>query len=418
MTDEYKILMDLFYAALLAADPKTALAKVIPKDSSLPVIVVGAGKASAHMAREFEDLWTGPISGSVVTQYGCGVDCQKIRVMEAGHPIPDENGLAASREMIGLVSGLGEDDLVVALISGGGSALLPMPPPGFTLADEIELNTALLRSGAPISAMNAVRKQFSMIKGGRLAVAARPAQVVTYAISDVPGDDPAEIASGPTVLDEAAAGDVLAILDAYRVPVSDAVRKHFSSQSVSSVPNENDASRSEINIIASSQTSLSFAAARASDMGLPAVILSDAIEGEAREVGRVLAAISKEVLVHDRPFGKPIVILSGGETTVTLRGEGRGGRNSELMLAFALSIDGCPRISALAADTDGIDGTGPNAGAFVNGETASRIRRAGADPLALLGDNDSLSGFEMVGDVFSTGPTGTNVNDFRAILVR
>ena len=362
MTDEYKILTDLFNAALSAADPKTALAKVIPKDSSRPVIVVGAGKASAHMARAFADLWTGPVSGSVVTQYGCGVDCPKIRVMEAGHPIPDENGLAASREMLGLVSGLGANDLVVALISGGGSALLPMPPPGFTLADEIELNTALLRSGAPISAMNAVRKQFSLIKGGRLALAAWPAQVVTYAISDVPGDDPAEIASGPTLQDKATAGNALAILDAYRVPVSDAVRKHFSSQSVSSVPNENDASRGEFNIIASSQTSLSFAAARARELGLPAVILSDAIEGEAREVGRVLAAISKEVLVRDRPFSKPIVILSGGETTVTLRGEGRGGRNSELMLAFALSIDGCQRISALSADTDGIDGTGPQRG--------------------------------------------------------
>jgi hydroxypyruvate reductase len=418
--EDRSFLARLFAAAVRAADPHAALAAALPERPRGRTVVIGAGKGAAQLAAAFEDLWDAPIDGVVVTRYGYAAPCRRIRVLEAAHPVPDAAGLAAADALLSTVSGLSADDLVVALISGGGSALLPAPPPGLSLADEAAMNRALLASGAPISAMNAIRKQVSRIKGGRLARAAHPARVVSLVVSDVPGDDPAEVASGPTVADRRDRATALRAIGAYRIALPDPVMRHLQEAPEDAPsPADPDFSRDEVRVIASARLSLEAAAREAEAAGMPAVILSDAIEGEAKDVGRVLAAIAREVARNGRPFARPVVILSGGETTVTLSGGGgRGGRNTEFLLSFALATDGVPGLSALAADTDGIDGSEDNAGAFADGTTAARLRAAGRDPAALLAAHDAWGAFAAAGDLFAPGPTGTNVNDFRAILVR
>ncbi len=381
-------------------------------------IVVGAGKGAAQLAAAFETLWDAPLSGVVVTRYGYACPTKRIRVMEAAHPVPDAAGLAASRALFDAVAGLTADDLVVALICGGGSALLPMPPGTLSLDDEAALNRALLACGAPISVMNAIRKQVSLIKGGRLARAAFPAKVVSLVVSDVPGDDPAQVASGPTVPDGATRAEARQLVKAWRMDLPASVMNWLDGdEEPAPDPADPVFARNEVKVIASARLSLEAAAREAERSGLPAVILSDAIEGESRDIARMHAAIAREVARWNRPFSRPVVILSGGETTVTLRGKGRGGRNSEFQLALAMAAEGIG-FTALAADTDGIDGSEDNAGAFADGTTVDRLRRLGLDPRALLADNDSYSAFEALGDLFVTGPTGTNVNDFRAILLR
>lgn len=417
--DPKPFLTSLFAAAVAAADPERTIRAHLPAKPRGRTIVIGAGKGSAQMARALERAWDGPLEGVVVTRYGYAASCERIEVLEAAHPVPDEAGLKAARRLLDRVSGLGEDDLVIALISGGGSALLPAPAGGLTLADEIAVNKALLASGAPISAMNTLRKHISAIKGGRLAAAAWPAKVVSLVVSDIPGDNPAFVASGPTVPDNASRRDALAIVEAYRLDLPAPVMAHLRSPEADAPkPDDPRFARNEVHVIASAAVSLEAAAGEAKRRGIEAVILSDAIEGEAREVGGVHAAVAREVALRDRPFRKPVVILSGGETTVTIRGKGKGGRNSEFLLAFALGIDGVQNIHALAADTDGIDGSEDNAGAFCDGTTAARLREGGHDARAYLANNDAWSAFHAIGDLFVPGPTGTNVNDFRAILVR
>lgn len=418
--DPRHLLTMAFRAAVAAADPGRTIRDHLPSRPKGRTIVIGAGKGSARMAAAFEEAWEGPLEGAVVSRYGYAVPCRRIRVLEAAHPVPDEAGLEASRQLLALTRDLTADDLVVALVSGGGSALLPAPPGGLSLADEIAVNEALLASGAPIAAMNAVRKHVSTIKGGRLAAAAYPARVVSLVVSDIPGDDPALVASGPTVPDGSRRADALGVIAAYGMKFPAAVLRHLDSAAADApLPGDVRFARNEVHVIASAAVSLEAAAAAAREFGVEAVILSDAIEGEAREVGVVHAAIAREVALRDRPFAKPVLILSGGETTVTLRGKGgRGGRNGEFMLGFAIAIQDCSGIDALAADTDGIDGSEDNAGAFADGASLSRMREKGADARALLVRNDSWTAFHLAGDLFATGPTGTNVNDFRAILVR
>jgi hydroxypyruvate reductase len=414
------LLEDLFRAAVAAAQPALVIKDHLPPRPKGRTIVIGAGKASSQMARAFEQAWDGPLSGLVVTRYGYAQACDRIEIVEAAHPVPDRKGAEAARRIVELVSGLGSDDLVVALISGGGSALLPAPAPGLTLADEQAVNEALLASGAPIGVMNLIRNQFSTIKGGRLARLCAPAKVWTLVVSDVPGDDPAVVASGPTI---PMPGDRLLarrLANLYKLRLPAAAQTVLGGEeNLAPHPDDPIFATNSVATIASAARSLEAAAGLAQDRGIPAAILSDAIEGEARDVGQVHAALAREVATRNRPFAAPTVMLSGGETTVTLRGGGgRGGRNTEFLLAFAIAIDGIEGITTLAADTDGIDGSQDNAGAVADGSTANRMREAGVDPLAALGSNDAYSAFEAIGDLLVTGPTGTNVNDFRAILVR
>ncbi|ESW78660.1 glycerate kinase [Mesorhizobium sp. M1060] len=421
--DPKSFLISIFNAAVAAADPERTIRDHLPARPKGRTIVIGAGKGSAQMAAAFEKVWDGPIEGLVVTRYGYGARCERIEIIEAAHPVPDAAGLEASRRLLEKVQGLTADDLVVALISGGGSALLPSPAAGLTLADEIAVNEALLASGAPIAAMNTIRKHLSTIKGGRLAAAAWPAKLVSLVVSDIPGDNPALVASGPTVPDSGNRADALASIAAYGMKLPDAVMAHINSPEADA-PDLDDQrfSRNEVHLIASAGVSLEAAAAEAKRQGIEAVILSDSIEGEAREVGGVHAAIAREVATRNRPFKKPVLILSGGETTVTLRApvdgkRGKGGRNSEFLLAFAIGISGAEGIHALAADTDGIDGSEDNAGAFADGSTVSRMRAAGIDAKAMLAGNNAWTAFNAIGDLFVPGPTGTNVNDLRAILI-
>ncbi|WP_296743728.1 glycerate kinase [Mesorhizobium sp.] len=419
MTDPKTFLTAIFNAAVAAADPEKTIRDHLPARPKGRTIVIGAGKGSAQMAAAFEKVWDGPIDGLVVTRYGYGARCERIEIIEAAHPVPDAAGLEASRRLLEKVGGLTADDLVVALISGGGSALLPSPAPGLTLADEIAVNEALLASGAPIAAMNTIRKHVSTIKGGRLAAAAYPARVVSLVVSDIPGDNPALVASGPTVPDTGSREDALASIAAYSMQLPASVMAHIQSPAADAPrPDDPRFAGNEVHLTASAGVSLEAAAAEATRHGIEAVILSDSIEGEAREVGGVHAAIAREVATRNRPFAKPVLILSGGETTVTLRAKGKGGRNSEFLLAFAIGIDGVNGIHALAADTDGIDGSENNAGAFADGSTVSRMRSAGTDAKAMLAGNNAWTAFNAVDDLFVPGPTGTNVNDLRAILVR
>ncbi|MEQ1944910.1 glycerate kinase [Mesorhizobium sp. VNQ89] len=417
--DPKTFLTSIFEAAVAAADPGRTIRNHLPAKPKGRTIVIGAGKGSAQMAAAFEKAWDGPLEGLIVTRYGYGAPCDRLEVIEAAHPVPDEAGLVAAKRLLDMVSGLTEDDLVVALISGGGSALLPSPASGLTLADEIAVNEALLASGAPISAMNTIRKHVSTIKGGRLAAAASPAKVVSLVVSDIPGDDPALVASGPTIPGPGSRTEALDFIKAYGMKLPDAVMAHLSSSAADAPAVGDDGlAGNEVHVIASAAVSLEAAAAEAKRQGVEAMILSDALEGEARDVGSVHSAIAREVATKDRPFRKPVLILSGGETTVTLRTKGgKGGRNSEFLLAFAIGIDGVEGIHALAADTDGIDGSENNAGAFADGTSVRRMRAAGVDAKAMLARNDAWSAFNAVGDLFVPGPTGTNVNDLRAILV-
>ncbi|MDX3927756.1 MAG: glycerate kinase [Shinella sp.] len=420
-TDSRTFLASLFDTAVKAADPVAAIRAHLPERPKGRTIVIGAGKAASQMAAALESLWDHPLEGAVVAQHGPVAPCKHIEVLQSSHPVPDEAGLAASQRLFQAVEGLTENDLVIALVSGGGSSLLPAPAGNLTLADEIAVNKALLASGAPISAMNVVRKHVSRIKGGRLAHAAHPAKVVSLIISDVPGDNPVHVASGPTIPDRATPEDALTIIRQYRMTLPEAVMAHLkSAEAAAPMPDDPGFRRQEHHVIASARVSLEAAAEQARREGIEAVILSDSIEGEARDIGRMHAALAREVKTHGRPFAAPVLILSGGETTVTIRDEGygKGGRNSEFLLSFAADIDGFGDIHALAADTDGRDGSEHNAGAFADGGSIARMREAGEDPRARLLGHDAYTAFAAIGDIFDTGPTGTNVNDFRAILIR
>jgi glycerate 2-kinase len=417
MRSERDFLRGLFDAAVAAAMPERGIRAHLPERPKGRTVVVGAGKGAAQLAAALEAAWDGPLSGVVVTRYGYGAPCERIEVLEAAHPEPDEAGMAAARRLFAAVAGLGPDDLVIALIAGGGSALLPCPPAGLTLADEIAVNRALLASGAPIAEMNAVRKHVSGIKGGRLAQAAHPARVASLIVSDIPGDDPALVASGPTAPDPAGPEVAREVVRRHGLELPAAVLAHLDRAGAAPDPRDPAFARDTVAVIASSAVSLEAAAAAAREAGVAAAILSDAIEGEARDVGRVHAAIAREVAARDRPFAKPVALLSGGETTVTVRGRGKGGRNGEFALAFALAVEGVAGITALAADTDGIDGSEDNAGAVVDGGTVGRIRAAGGDARGLLAGNDAWTALDLAGDLLVTGPTGTNVNDFRAVLI-
>jgi len=414
------LLEDLFRTAVAAADPARAIAAHLPRRPLGRTVVIGAGKASAQMAAAFEKAWAGPLTGLVVTRYGYGAPTTQIEIVEASHPVPDEAGFLAARRIMGQVHGLGPDDLVVALISGGGSALLPSPGPGMSFEDEQAVTRSLLASGVPISVMNLVRNELSAIKGGRLAALAAPARVATLIVSDVPGDDPAFVASGPTVPIAGSRAEVRHLVALHGIALPPAAAALLAgSDNPPPRPDDPRFARNSVEIIASSALSLEAAARGAEQRGLAAHILSDAVEGEARDVATALAAIAREVDMRNRPFRRPAVLLSGGETTVTVRGRGKGGRNAEFLLAFALAIEGGDTsISAIAADTDGIDGSEDNAGAVADGTTAARMRLAGIDPRAALADNDAYSAFAAIGDLVVTGPTGTNVNDFRAIVIR
>jgi hydroxypyruvate reductase len=408
----------LFEVALGAADPARCLPPRLPAAPKGRTIVVGAGKATAKMARAVEDHWRDPLAGLVVTRYGHGVPCERIQVVEAAHPVPDAAGQRAAARILEMVRGLSADDLVLCLISGGGSALLALPAPGLTLDDKRAVNRALLKSGANIAEMNCVRKHLSAIKGGRLAAAAAPARVASLLISDVPGDDPAVIASGPTVADPTTFADALAVLEKYRITEPAAAIAHLrAAKDETPKPSDPRLARVETTIIARPQDALEAAAAAARQAGIAPIILGDSIEGEAREVALVHAGIARQVRRHGQPAAAPAVLLSGGETTVTVRGRGRGGRNAEFLLALAVALGGEPGIHAVAGDTDGIDGTEDNAGALLDPTSLARAAALGIDAKKALADNDGYGFFAALGDLIVTGPTRTNVNDFRAILI-
>ena len=417
-TDPRALLRALFDAAIAAASPAARIPAFLPARPKGRTVVVGAGKAAAEMALAVEAAWDGPLEGLVVTRDRHGAPCRAIEVVEASHPVPDARGAAAAKRILDLVSRLGPDDLVLALISGGGSALLTCPAPGLTLEDKRAVNAALLRSGAPIGEMNVVRKHLSAIKGGRLAAAAHPARLVTLVISDVPGDDLSIIASGPTVPDPSTFAEARAVLDRWGIVEPRSVLAHLD-RAAEETPKPGDPrlAGSAVHIVATPQMALEAAAAVARRAGIVPVILGDAIEGEAREVGRVMAGIALQVARHGQPHPAPVVLLSGGETTVTVRGGGRGGRNVEFALALAVALDGAPNIFALAGDTDGVDGAEEVAGAIVTPDTLARATAVGISAPARLADNDAHGVFAALGDQVVTGPTRTNVNDFRAVLV-
>ena len=416
--DARRLLRTLFDAAVASAQPARVLARHLPAPPSGRTIVVGAGKASAAMAEALEAHWAGDLEGVVVTRYGYGAPCRRIAIVEAAHPVPDAAGVAGARRVLAAVADLTPDDLVIGLISGGGSALLPLPAPGVSLDDKQVVNRALLASGATIAEINCVRRHLSRIKGGRLAAACHPARVVTLAISDVPGDDPTDIASGPTVGDPTTLADARDVLRRYGIDAPRSVRRALDDEANESVkPGDARIARAEYRMIATPQMALDAAAAAAREAGVTPVILSDRIEGEARDVGKVMAAIAQQVASRGEPVAAPCVLLSGGETTVTVRGEGRGGRNVEFLLALALALHGSPGIHALAADTDGVDGAEEVAGAIVTPDTLARARALGRRPADDLARNDAHAFFQALGDRVVTGPTRTNVNDFRAVLV-
>ena len=417
-------LKELFDCAVMAANPEHLMEQFLPKKPKGRTIVVGAGKGSAQMALALEKLWAkagyGKLEGAVVTCYGCRVELGSIEVLEASHPLPDENGLKAAKKLVKLVQGLSPDDLVIALICGGGSALLPLPLEPLTLEDEIAINEALLKSGAPIGAMNTIRKHLSQIKGGRLAYYAAPARVVSFIVSDIPGDIASQVASGPTVADWSTREDALKLVKQYHIDLPPKAVSLLNSPAADAPKPDTPAfDKNAAYIVASAATSLEAASAHALKQGWNAVILSDSIEGEARDIALMHAAIAREIALKNRPFEKPVVMLSGGETSVTIRGEhGKGGRNSEFLLSFSIAIEGESSITALAADTDGRDGSEDNAGAFCDGNSCSRLKQQGLDPASFLARHDAWTAFDMLDDLLVTGPTGTNVNDFRAILIR
>jgi glycerate 2-kinase len=419
MADEHRFLLRaMFDAAVNAAAPALCVPPHLPPPPKGRTIVVGAGKAAAAMAVAVEAHWNGPLDGLVVTRYGHGAPTTRIKVVEASHPVPDAAGPAAARAILDLVKGLGPDDLLLCLISGGGSALLALPDGDITLADKQAINRALLRSGAHIGEMNCVRKHLSAIKGGRLAAAAAPARVVSLIISDVPGDDLSVIASGPTVPDATTQADALAVLRKYSIETPPAVLKQLADPKAET-PKPGDPRFANVSniLIATPQGSLEAAAKVAREAGFAPLILGNAIEGEARECGIVHAGVALQAAGFGQPIAPPCAIISGGETTVTVRGKGRGGRNAEFLLSLAIALGGRAGASALAADTDGIDGSEDNAGAIIGPDTLTRAAKAGVDVVKHLANNDAYTAFSTLGDLIVTGPTRTNVNDFRAILV-
>ena len=416
--DPRTLLRAMFDAAIVAAQPALCVPPALPASPKGRLVVIGAGKASAAMARAVEDRWPGPLAGLVVTRYGYAVPCRRIEIVEAAHPVPDAAGEQAARRMLQIVEGLGADDLVLCLISGGGSSLLPLPLPGLTLADEQELHRALLSSGASIGEMNCVRRHLSAIKGGRLAAACRPARVVNLLLSDVPGDDPVDIASGPTVADPSTCADALDVLRRYRIQVPPrALDLLETGEGESLKPGDPRLPEIETRFIATPQRALEAAADVARRAGYDAHILGDAIEGEARDVAKAMAGVALQVARRGQPFARPCVLLSGGETTVTVRGPGRGGRNVEFLLSLGIALDGEPGVHAIAGDTDGVDGQEEIAGALLAPDTLSRAWARGMNPRERLDANDGHGFFGTLGDAVVTGPTLTNVNDFRAILV-
>lgn len=416
--DPGQVLRSMFEAAIAAAQPALCIPRHLPKPPKGRLVVIGAGKASAAMARAVEDHWPGQLSGLVVTRYGYGVPCDRIEIVEAAHPVPDAAGEAAARRMLELVQGLTGDDLVLCLMSGGGSSLLPLAVPGITLADKQALGRALLASGATISEMNCVRRHMSAIKGGRLAAACHPARVLNLLLSDVPGDNPADIASGPTVPDPSTSTDALEILHRYAIKVPPHVQSLLESGEGETLKaGDVRLPNIETRFIATPQIALEAAAAVARGAGLEAHIFGDAIEGEAREVARAMAGVALQVARRGQPTRAPCVLLSGGETTVAIRGGGRGGRNVEFLLSLAIALNGEPGIHALAGDTDGVDGQEEIAGALLTPDTLSRAWKLGLRARTHLDNNDGHGFFEALGDSVVTGPTLTNVNDFRAIVI-
>lgn len=411
---QQKLLRKMFAAAVEAAQPKHVIAAHLPKKPKGRTIVIGAGKGSASMAAAFEKAWKGPIEGLVVTRYGYGVPTKKIEIVEAAHPVPDAAGREAAARIFKIVQGLTKDDLVIALISGGASSLLALPAEGITLDDKRAVNTALLKSGAPIGEMNIVRKHLSSIKGGRLAAAAYPARVETLIISDVPGDDVSAVGSGPTVPDPSTFAQARAIIAKYGIEVPASVARHLA-EAKDETPKK--PAHAHATLIASPQKSLLAAATVAREAGYKPIILGDSIEGEARDVGFVHAGIALQARRFAQPVKPPCAIISGGETTVTVRGNGVGGRNVEFLLALALKLNGAAGIHALAADTDGVDGGAEVAGALISPSTLERARKLGLDPWTELSNNNGHGFFEKLGDQLVPGPTLTNVNDLRVILI-
>lgn len=416
ISDVPAFLRDLFAAAVKAAHPRQCLPPSLPSTRTGPALVLGAGKAAAAMAQAFEHNWLGPVRGRVVTPYGHAVPCARIDVVEAAHPVPDAAGLAASEHLLAAVSNRRPEEAIFLLLSGGASALLAHPAPGITLEEKQALTRALLRSGAPIGEINCVRKHLSSIKGGRLALAADTAPITTLAISDVVGDDPSIIGSGPTVPDPSTCTQALALLQTYGIAVSDAVTGWLKNPAAET-PKPGQLTAGPYHIIANPMRALTAAADLARAHGVTPLVLGDRIEGEAREVAKVLAGMARAI--HDGTFQvpRPCLMLCGGETTVTVKGDGRGGRNTEFLLGLAVALGETSRIFALAADTDGLDGTENNAGAWLAPDTVRRARDLGLNPRAHLTRNDSYGFFAALGDLLITGPTRTNVNDFRAIYV-
>jgi glycerate 2-kinase len=414
VTDPRQFLLDLFDAALSAALPESVVPQALLTPPQGPVVVLGAGKASASMALALEKAWPAvPLSGLVVTRYGHGAPCEHIDIVEAAHPVPDLAGQQAAHTILELAKDAGPDDTVVCLISGGASALLSLPAQGVTFEQKQHINTALLKSGAPIDEMNAVRKRLSAIKGGRLAAAIAPAASHTLLISDVPGDDPKVIGSGPTVPDDSGSDEALAVIARYAIDLPESLRAvMMANDGLAAMP-----AGHSIDVIAAPQHSLEAAAELARSLGVTPVILGDAIEGEAREVGKAFAGIARQIRSRGQPVPGPCVLLSGGETTVTVRGNGAGGRNSEFALGLAAALQGLEGTYAIACDTDGIDGSEDNAGALVTPSTVTRASRAGLDCTDALANNDAYSVFAALGDLVVSGPTLTNVNDFRAIYI-
>ncbi len=413
-----QLLEKMFRAAIEATQPAHCIPPFLPEAPRGRLVVIGAGKASAAMARAVEDNWPGELSGLVVTRYGYGVPCRRIEIVEAAHPVPDAASLAAAGRIRELVGDLSADDTVLCLISGGGSALLALPLPGITLEDKQAVNRALLKSGASIGEINCVRRHLSAIKGGRLAAVCHPARVVTLLISDVPGDNPCDIASGPTVGDATSCADALAIVRRYGIDLAPHVREILESGSGESIkPDDPLLARCSTHIVATPQLALEAAAVVAAEGGYPAHILGDSIEGEAADVGKVMAGMALQVARHGQPFKSPCILLSGGETTVTVRGDGRGGRNVEFLLALGLALQGQAGVHALAGDTDGVDGLEEVAGAYLAPDSLQRAWALGIRPKDSLDANDGHGFFGALGDSVVTGPTLTNVNDFRAILI-
>ncbi len=410
-----KLLRELFDVAVTAANPASAVMRNLPPPPKGRTVVIGAGKAAIPMARAVEQNWEGRLEGFVVVPHGYDHDLKRIGVIHASHPVADQSSLAAADAALALAATLGPDDLLIALISGGGSALMSKPVHGIAMHEKFGMIRTLLKSGANIAELNCVRKQLSAVKGGRLARAAGAARIYTLALSDVPGDDPAIIASGPTVADKTRKRDARDILQRYAVTPPQSIAQWLSLADDDRAPLS---SSLETRVIVSAHESFRVVRQKAEALGLNVLYLGDRIEGEAREVAKVHAAIALEVATHDQPVKHPALLLSGGETGVTVRGYGRGGRNVEFLLALAIALSGDSRFHAIAADTDGIDGMEPIAGAMIDPLSLARARSLGLDPVVMLENNDAHSLFEKLGDQVVTGPTHTNVNDFRAILIR